>query len=201
MNRRQFLAATGATLALPACRGGDTNGDGAGGDLDTVATVAGLERLTVETYTTLRALAVEGRLGALIPPAVTEFVTTATGRHQEHLDTWNGILVAGGRRKVDAADAGFKPTVEAAMSRLADIPALITLAVRIEDHTAQTYLQALPGLTDAEVITTAARILVVDQQHQAFLRYLLGLGPVGNGTVRDAADVAPADPKASLVTW
>ena len=201
MNRRRFLAATGATVVATACRSGEGTVDGPPGDLETVAGVAGLERLTVETYTTVRDLAVAGRLGALIPPAVTAFVRAAIGRHQEHLDTWNRFLVAAGRPEVDAADLRFKPRVEAAVSRLLDIPGLVTLALHIEDHTAQTYLEALPGLADAEIIRTAARILVVDQQHQAFLRYLLGLPPAGSGTVRDAADFAPANPRASLATW
>ena len=199
--RRRLLATTGATLVAAACTSGDDPDDGQVGDLGTVAHVAGLERLTVETYTTLRGLAVEGRLGALIPPAVTEFVTTATGRHQEHLDTWNRLLIAAGRKEVTAADPRFKPRVEAAVSRLVDIPGLVTLALRIEDHTAQTYLQALPDLTAADVIRATAQMLVVDRQHQAFLRYLLGLPAVGSGTVRDANDFAPADPQASLATW
>lgn len=202
LTRRRFLGATGAALAATACRDGPGGGTtGRPGELDGIDHLAGLERLTVETYTALRELAVVGRLGALIPPAVVEFVTTATGRHQEHLDTWNRTLVAAGRQDVTAADARFKPRVEAAVSRLVDIPGLLTLALRIEDHTSRTYLEALPTLATPDTIRTAGQIVAVDQAHQAYLRYLLGLSPVGSGTVRDATDFAPADPQASLSTW
>ena len=201
--RRHFLAGAGVALAATACTGG--GGDAGEGletpDLATAARAAGLEQLTVDTYTTLRARAVEGRLGAVIPPVVTEFVTTATGRHQEHLDAWSRVLVAAGREEGTAADVALKPRVEAALSRLVDIPGLITLALRMEDHTARTYLQAVPTLTDAGLIRTAAQILVVDQQHQTLLPYLLGLYPVGSGTVRDTTDFAPADPQAALAGW
>ena len=201
--RRHFLAGAGVALAATACTGGggDAGERRESPDVATAARAAGLEQLTVDTYTTLRARAVEGRLGAVIPPAVTEFVTTAIGRHQEHLDAWSRVLVAPGREEATAADIALTPRVEAALSRLVDIPGLITLALRMEDHTAQTYLQALPTLTDAAVIRTAAQILVVDQQHQSLLRYLLGLYPVGNGTVRDTTDFAPADPRAALARW
>lgn len=202
LTRRRFLGATGATLAATACRGGQSPGPGGQpAELHTMDHLAGLERLTVETYTTVRELAVIGRLGALIPPAVVEFVTTATGRHQEHLDAWNRTLAAAGRREVSAADVRFKPRVEAAVARLVDIPGLLTLALRIEDHTARTYLEALPTLATPDAIRTAGQIIVVDEAHQAYLRYLLGLSPVGSGTVRDATDFAPADPQASLSTW
>lgn len=204
VTRRGLLAGAGAAAALAAsaCTRGETGG--AGGRSEELATIdhlAGLERLTVETYTTLRDLAVTGRLGALIPPAVVEFVSTATGRHQEHLDGWNQMLVAAGHDEVTAADLRFKPRVEAAVGRLVDIPGLLALALRIEDHTAQSYLQALPALTTPEAIRTAGQIVVVDEQHQAYLRYVLGLSPVGSGTERDARDLAPADPQASLSTW
>ena len=203
MTRRHFLVGTGVAVVASACTGG--GGDAREGpdtpDLAIAARAAGLERLTVDSYTTLRAWAVEGRLGAVIPPAVTEFVTTATGRHQEHLDAWNRVLVAAGREEGTAAGVAIKPRVEAALSRLVDIPGLITLALHMEDHTAQTYLQAVPTLTDAGVIRTAGQILVVHQQHQSLLRYLLGLYPVGNGTVRDTRDFASADPQVALAGW
>lgn len=200
-SRRRFLGATGVALLATSCRGGGGEVGGEAGEVEAVARLAGLERLWVETYATLRTLAVEGRLGALIPPAVAEFASTATGRHQQHLDAWNRVLLDAGGDEVETADLGLKPRVETAITRLVDIPGLLTLALRIEDHTARTYLEAIPSLAGAEVVRTAAQILVVDRQHQAFLRYLLGLDPVGSGTVPDGSDFAPADPKASLGRW
>jgi hypothetical protein len=195
IGRRRFLAGTaGLAVVGAACSGDDDDGGGGTGDLEVAATAAGLERLAVETYTTLTRLAVDGRLGAVVPPAVTGFTSAATGHHQEHLDTWNRLLTAGRRPAVDAADARLKPQVEGAVTRLVDIPGLVTLALRLEDYAAQTYLRAIPTLTSPDSIRTAAQIAVVDEQHQVILRYLLGLYPVGSGLSRDTIEVAPASP-------
>jgi hypothetical protein len=161
---------------------------------------ARLEKLLVETYTTARTLATQGRLGALVPPAVATLVNTAVGHHQAHMDAWNKVLTGAGRPAATDADQQLRPTVEAAVARLADIPAVATLGLRLEDYASQTYLRALPTLRSPEVVDLAARILVVDEQHQAVLRSLLGLYPVGSGVSRDSVDFAPADPGPSLIT-
>jgi hypothetical protein len=116
------------------------------------------------------------------------------------MDAWNKLLTAAGGPAVTDPDQKLRPVVDAAVARVADIPAAATLALRLEDYASQTYLKAIPALTTAAAVELAARILVVDQQHQAVLRYLLGLYPVGSGVVRDPGDFAPADPRPSLIT-
>lgn len=199
--RRRFLSAivaAGLGGAAVGCRRGGT-GTGAA-DLDAAATAARMEKLVVDTYAMARMMATQGQLGAAEPPAVVEFVITAAQQHQEHLDAWNGFLAAGGRAHVSAPDPGLKAAVDTTVGTLVDVPAVARLALRLEDYASQAYLKAIPTLTSRDAISTAARIVVVDQQHQAVLRYLLGLYPVGSGLVRDLVDVAPADPRRSLIT-
>lgn len=140
------------------------------------------------------AAAVQGRFGAAVAPAVVEFLRTAGRQHMEHLDAWNGLLAGGGRPAVSTPDADLKHRVDAAAGRLTDIPGAATLALRLEDYSARTYLDAIPRLQGQDFVRTAAQIVVVDQQHQAVLRYVLGLYPVGSGVVRDTTDFAPSGP-------
>jgi hypothetical protein len=179
---------------------GPTATTAANGDLDVAALAAGLEKLVTDTYTAVGTMAMQGRLGALIPGAVAEFVDTARNQHQAHMDAWNKLLTGAGRQAVREPDAQLKPAVDAAAAKLVDVPGAATLALRLEDYACQTYLKVLPALTSPDVIKLAARILVVDHQHQAILRYVLGLVPVGSGLGRDTRDFAPSDPRASLVT-
>jgi hypothetical protein len=191
LTRRGFLAATVALAATACSRGGDAGGGSS--DLDLATTAARMERVATDTYTDARNTLVQGGLGAAIPQAVVELVTAAGGHHKAHLDAWNRLLTAGGRAVVDAPDPKLRPAVDEANRRVADIPALAGLALRLEDYISRTYLRAIPTLQEPDTIRLAAQILVVDQQHQAVLRYLLGL-PV----VPDA--FAPSDPSLDLLT-
>lgn len=220
VSRRRFLAgstaAAGLAVLAVACgnddepnagttAGGQTGGStastaaGANSDLDTAAAAAGLEKLAFDTYTAAGQLATGGRLGT-VPPAVATFVTTAAAQHQEALNAWNRVLTAGGRQAVDTPTAALKPTVDAAAGKLTDVPGAATLALRLEDFASQTYQKVIPTLKSADAITLAAQINVVGSQHQAILRYVLGLYPVGSGPAKDTKDFAPSDPQPTLIT-
>jgi len=178
---------------------------GAGGDLDVAAAAAGLEKLAVDTYTAAGTLATTGKLGASVPPAVVTYVTTAAKQHQDALDAWNKVLTAGGRQAVTAPTASLAPTVNAAAGKLTDIPGTATLALRLEDYASQTYQKVIPTLKSPDAIKLAAQIAVVESQHQAILRYVLGLYPVGSGPNKASTglanvDFAPSDPQPTLVT-
>ncbi len=225
VSRRRFLAGTTAAAGLAvfavACGNDDDEGDaGAGGqtggatattaananaDLEVAAAAAGLEKLAFDTYTAAGELATTGKLGASVPPAVATFVTTAAKQHQEALDNWNKVLTAGGRQAVTVPTASLKPTVDAAAAKLTDVPGAATLALRLEDYASQTYQSVIPTLKSPDAIKLAAQITVVGSQHQAILRYVLGLYPVGSGPTKAAnglsnADFAPSNPQPSLVT-
>lgn len=199
VSRRQFLAGAGAAAAAAGCSRGGEGGSEPAGELDTVARLAGLEQLLADTYDTAVGISMDGRLGAVEPPAVTELVRRAGAHHRDHLAAWNRVLTAAGRHEVTHADPKLRARVDTAVGRVVDVPGLATFALRLEDYAARTYLQAVASLTDAEVVRTAAQIAVVDQQHQAVLRYVLGLPPVGSGAAGDTADVAPADPRFDLL--
>lgn len=223
VSRRRFLAssalAAGAVVLVAACGNDDddaesgagqtsdrtaTTAAGANADLDVAAAAAGLEKLAVDTYTAAGAAATAGKLGA-VPPAVATFVTTAARQHQEALDSWNRVLTGGGRQAVSAPAAALAPTVNAEFAKVTTIPAAATLALRLEDFASQTYQSVLPMLKSADAIRLAAQINVVGQQHQAILRYVLGLYPVGSGPVKPASglanvDFAPSNPQPALIT-
>ncbi len=221
VSRRRFLAGatvvTGLAVVAVAC-GNDDDGQESGGsggqtgdttattgaaanaDLDTATVAAGLEKLAVDTYAAAGMLATQGKLGPSVPDAVVEFVTTAGRQHQEHLDSWNRVLTGGGRQAVTAPNAQLKPLVDAAAVKLNDVPGAANLALRLEDYAAQTYLKVIPTLRSPDAVRLASQILVVDQQHQAILRYVVGLYPVGSGVVRESKDFAPSDPQTSLIT-
>ena len=195
--RRRFLAGVGGlAVAAAACSDGG-NGDGEAGpgtDLDTAARAARLEKLTTDTYTQFGVMITEGRLGAAVPPAVSTLMSTAVRHHLEHFDSWNRLLAAAGRAAVTTPDDRLRPLVDTAMRGVTDIPAAAALALRLEDYASRTYLTAVPILRRPEAVTLAARIVVVDQQHQAVLRYILGFDPVGSGTAREPTDFAPDTP-------
>ncbi|MFN2507014.1 MAG: ferritin-like domain-containing protein [Acidimicrobiales bacterium] len=221
VSRRRFLTGTtvaGLAVFAVACgndddddtdtgagQTGDTTANAnANADLDVAAAAAGLEKLATDTYIAAGMLATQGKLGA-VPPAVVTFVTTAAEQHQEALESWNGVLVAGGRQAVTTPTAELKPTVDAAAGKLTDVPGAATLALRLEDYASQTYQKVIPTLGSPDAIGLAARITVVGSQHQAILRYVLGLYPVGSGPTKNPnglanVDFAPSDPKPSLIT-
>ncbi len=198
LTRRGLLgrsAGLAGMLAAGACR----QADGTGDDLAGAARAAGAERLVVEHYRSTSTLAAQGRLGAAIPEAFIRVVTTATVHHQDHLDAWTTLL-AGAGRSPGAAPVGMGPAMELAAGRVTDVPAAATMALRLEDYLAQTYLALVPSLRAPAAITLAGQMLIVDAQHQAVLRYLVGLPPVGSGVARDAADLAPAEPRLALIS-
>ena len=202
--RRRFLTGSAGTAGVAALVSGCTGDGGSGAtgavdDLDTAATAAGVEKLTVDTYTAAGRLATDGKLGAAIPPAVAAFVATATGHHQQALNRWNKLLTDAGRPEVTAPKEALRTIVDAGIARLTDVPGVAALALRLEDYGSQTYQKALPALKTAEAIRLAAEISVVSHQRQAVLRYLLGLYPVGSGTAPGAIDFAPANPTLPLL--
>lgn len=221
VSRRRFLAgstvAAGLAVLAVACgddkddtssSGGQTSGTdattattaaGANTDLDTAAAAAGLEKLAADTYTAAGQLATAGKLGA-VPPAVATFVTTAAKQHQDAFDAWNKVLTGAGRPAVTVPTAALKPTVDAAAGKLTDIPGAATLALRLEDYASQTYQKVIPTLKSADAVKLAAQINVVGSQHQAILRYVLGLYPVGSGPAKETRDFAPSDPQPTLIT-
>ena len=147
------------------------------GDAASAKLAAGLEVLAVGTYSAALDAAKAGKLGE-VPPAVAEFVTTAMGHHQKHLDAWNGVLTKAGAAAVTEPDAKLKPTVDTAFAGVKDVAGVAKLALLLEETAAATYLAASPKLVDKDAVKLAGSIQVIDAQHAAILHYVLGDYPV-----------------------
>lgn len=193
-SRRRFLSAgsvAAGLLVLAACGDDDDEESQSGGqsgsgaqqgqaasrDLAVAELAAGLEVLAVGTYQAALDAATSNKLGA-VPPAVATYVQTALAHHTEHLAAWNGILRGAGRPEVTTPNAQLKPTVDSMFAQVKDVAGAANLAMTLEDIAAQTYLKAIPTLTNKDAIRKAGEIQVVDQQHIAILRYTLGMYPV-----------------------
>lgn len=118
-----------------------------------------------------------GKLGT-VPPAVAQYVQTAMAQHQVHLDSWNKVLTGAGKPKVTTPNATLKPTMDAAFAKVKDVAGAAGLALMLEQIAAQTYLKAIPSLSEKSAIMLAGQIFIVDQQHQAILLYALDMYPV-----------------------
>ncbi|PZS17432.1 MAG: hypothetical protein DLM57_08410 [Pseudonocardiales bacterium] len=171
----------------PSSSGG--SGASGGGDLAVATLAAGLEVLAVGTYKAALDAAVAGKLGP-VPPAVAEYVKTAMAQHQVHLDMLNKAIKGGGQPEVTTPNAALKATVDAAFGKVKDIAGAAGLALMLEEIAAQTYLKAIPTLTEKATIMLASQIFIIDQQHQAILRYALGMYPVPEVFVKTDKAVA-----------
>jgi hypothetical protein len=191
-SRRGFLLGSGAavlsTLLLSACGDDDDTTAGAGvttttaderltGDLALVGLVVSLENLVVATYRAGLDTATAGGLGA-VPPAVTEFLTTAQKHHEEHAAAWNSVLTAAGRKEVSGVDVTLKTDVDRSFADVNDAAGLATLALELENVVAATYLRGIETMRDENVLKTAASIQPVEMQHAALLDFMLGNDPV-----------------------
>ncbi|MEA2686441.1 MAG: hypothetical protein QOE93_1636 [Actinomycetota bacterium] len=190
LTRRTFLgtaaAAAAAAAATAACGGGGGGDEGPSttgetvppltGDVAVAHLAAGLENLALATYDTLLTTALDGRLG-VVPALVGAIFTTAKGQHTEHLEVWNRVMRVAGKPDVTEPDPGLKPTIDGMLAQVDDVAGAARLALLVEEILADTYLKAIPTLVDGDSVRSAALILIVDQQHQAILRFALGEFP------------------------
>jgi len=168
--------ATG-TSTSGAAGGNTTTTAGAAGDLKVAALAASLEVLAVGTYKAALEAATANKLGA-VPPAVGQFAKTVMGHHQTALDAWNKILTSNGQPAVSTPPASLKATVDADFAKVTDAVGVATLALKLEQIAADTYLGATKSLTIKAAITQAGALQSVDQEHAAILLYVLGKYPV-----------------------
>lgn len=215
VSRRRFLGVAGAAVlavAAGACTGDDDAGEATGGAGEQATTTqvrtadndaavahlgAGVERLAVDIYAAILTAAAAGRLG-VVPPAVEELVTAAKEHHEVHLSSWNAVLRRAGRPDVTAPNAALKAFFDETFADVTDAGDATRLALTIENIASQTYNKAIPRLRDQGAVRLAAQIQVVDQQHIATLRYVLGAYPVGTGDLnRRTVAFQPTDLAAS----
>ncbi len=166
-------AATTATTAVT----DETTAPSDDANLTVAMLAAGLEVLAVNTYQAALDAAGAGALGE-VPPAVGEFVTVALAQHQEHLDTWNGVITGAGGDAVTEPNADLQPVVDDAFADVTDVGGAARLALQLEQIASATYLDAQNLLTDADAIMLAGQMQIIDAQHASILLYVLGEYPV-----------------------
>ena len=147
------------------------------GDLGVAALAAGLEVLAVSTYQQALDAAGTGALGE-VPPAVSEYVTTALAHHQSHLEAWNLAITDNGGTAVTEPNATLAPVVTEMFGAVTDVAGAAMLALELETIAAHTYLSAIPLIQSPEYRGLAGSIQIIDQQHQSVLLFALGEYPV-----------------------
>lgn len=183
IDRRRFLrhslmagggiAAAGAfgtallsTLEVPAYAAGSA-------DVMMLQTAASIENLAVLTYKTALGLPYIG--GSAANAVVKAFSTTTMAQHTQHAQAFNAAITGLGGMPQNNPDPKYLPTVMAAATQLktataaAGLPAVVKLAITLEDVAAQTYVNDVTMLSNANARKTMASIMGIEAQHVATL--------------------------------
>ncbi|MBA2283334.1 MAG: ferritin-like domain-containing protein [Acidimicrobiia bacterium] len=171
--RRRFLKQAGAGAALVGVGANMTWLMGRAAaqedvpDIGAAQFAAGVELAAVGAYE-----AAAGR--GLLDEATIALATVFLGHHQAHAATFNGLLSQVGAEENNTANedllAQFGPMIEEA----ADVPALLEIALTLEEAAASTYYAALGVLTLPDAALAVAQILPVEAQHATVLATALG---------------------------
>jgi LmbE family N-acetylglucosaminyl deacetylase len=187
-------ASGSATGSAAAESGGE--GQALSGDLQAVAMAASLENSGIATYQAGITAATAGKLGT-VPPAVVTFAETAMAQHKDHMQAWNAVLTAAGKKPVTATDPVLQPTINAAFAKVTNVTGLAELALLVENTAGETYQNALSVIKSPAGIKTAASIQPVEFQHAAILNFVLGKYPVPSAFTGTSLARPPSDYKVS----
>ena len=203
LRRRTFLAggATAAAGLLVACGDRVTRSTAAAPasthdrtigrtDADIATLGAGLEILLARAYRSLRNRLDGGAFGR-VPPAMDEYVRVTMTHHEEHGRLWQDILRKSGRPAVTRANPQLSPVVDRRLNVAAKLEDVANLALDLESVAADTYLRSLAEATSVDTIRAAARIGIIEQQHQAFLLLALGNYPAPDSLLRPERAITP----------
>jgi len=111
--------------------------------------------------------------------------------HEEHVQVWQDILGKSGRAAVIEPNRQMAPAVQRQLDVVKDVDGALHLALGLEDVAADTYLRSLTEASSVEAARTAARIGIVEQQHQAFLLLAIGDYPAPDSLMRPEKAVTP----------
>ena len=203
LRRRTFLAggATAAAGLFAACS--DTSARSTGvaagapaersmprSDADIATLGAGIEILLAGTYRSLRDRLDGGAFGR-VPPGMDEYVRVAMTHHEEHGRLWQDLLRKTGRPAVTHANPQLAPVVELQLGAVKDLDDAARLALGLESIAADTYLRSMTEAVGVDTARSAARIGIVEQEHQAFLLLALGQYPAPDSLMRPEKAVTP----------
>jgi rubrerythrin len=131
-------------------------------DVTAATYAAGVELAAVAAYE-----AAAGR--GLLDDATLGLATTFAGHHTDHAGTFNGLLESVDQPRVDEPDQPLLDQFGPMIAEAADAPALLEIALTLEQAAAQTYVAALGMLTIPEAALAVAQIAPVESQHALVL--------------------------------
>ena len=190
------LAATGVAAAIADFIGSPAFAS-SGTDVQVLQTASSIEVLAVSTYKTALTLPYIG--GSAANPVVKAFATTTMGQHADHLAAFQAATTALGGEKQTKPDPAFVPVVAKAVTSItkasaADGPLLVVgLALELENIAAETYVNNMSLLANANAKKVTASIMGVEAQHVAILLAVQALLKAGDG-----ADITLPPPVAKL---
>jgi len=168
-----------------------------GTDVQVLQTASSIEVLAVSTYKTALGLPYIG--GSAANPVIKAFATTTLKQHFEHLAAFQAATTALGGAKQGKPDPAFVPVVDNAVAAITRAPAangpllVVALALELENIAAETYVNNMSLLSDANAKKLTASIMGVEAQHVAILYAVQALLKAG-----DAADITLPPPAAKL---
>ena len=191
-----LLAATGVVAAIADFIGSPAFAS-SGTDVQVLQTASSIEVLAVSTYKTALGLPYVG--GSAANPVIKAFATTTMGQHADHLAAFQAATTALGGAKQTKPDPAFVPVVAKAVTSItktsaADGPLLVVgLALELENVAAETYVNNMSLLANANAKKVTASIMGVEAQHVAILLAVQALLKAGDG-----ADITLPPPVAKL---
>jgi rubrerythrin len=169
-----LLAATGVIAAIADYTGSPAFAS-SGTDVQVLQTASSIEVLAVSAYKTALGLPYIG--GSSANKVIKAFATTTMGQHADHLAAFQSATTSLGGAKQDKPDPAFVPVVGKAVTAITKASAsdsqgallVVGLALELENIAAETYVNNMSLLTDANAKKVTASIMGVEAQHVAIL--------------------------------
>ncbi len=190
------LAATGLIAAFADYIGSPAFA-ASGTDVQVLQTASSIEVLAVSTYKTALGLPYIG--GSSANPVIKAFATTTMGQHADHLAAFQSATTALGGTKQTKPDPAIAAVVNKAVAAISKASAstgsllVVNLAQELENVAAETYVNNMSLLTNANAKKVTASIMGVEAQHVAVLNAVQALLKAGA-----ASDIALPPPAAKL---
>ncbi|MHB8293926.1 MAG: ferritin-like domain-containing protein [Acidimicrobiales bacterium] len=177
-------------------------------DIETLQTAAAIENLAVLMYGQLRALASLSGPGSV--PFVLEVIDRTRADHVEHAVSYNATITTLHGRQQQGVDPVLDTSlISPGLAGATTAVQALTLASKLENISAQTYVANLSRLTDTQARKVTASVAGVEAQHLSVLAMLLDLLNVGlppgelstsSSVPSSAASALPASVVAAALT-
>lgn len=190
------LGGTGIIAAIASFIGSSAFAS-SGTDVQVLQTASSIEVLAIATYKTALSLPYIG--GSSANPVVKTFATTTMDQHKQHLSAFQSATTALGGTKQTKPDPHFVPVVDSAVKKITSASPeegalmVVGLALELENVAAETYVNNMSLLSDANAKKVTASIMGVEAQHVTILLAVQALLKGGA-----AADITLPPPAAKL---